>query len=41
VQGMSNFSKPARYLFTEIQKIDSNYYPEVSARPFSVMVKKI
>ncbi|TYJ06447.1 hypothetical protein E1A91_A12G234500v1 [Gossypium mustelinum] len=27
--GMSNFSKPARYLFMEIQKIDSNYYPEV------------
>ncbi|TKY70836.1 Phosphatidylinositol/phosphatidylcholine transfer protein SFH11 [Spatholobus suberectus] len=26
--GMSNFSKPARYLFTEIQKIDSYYYPE-------------
>ncbi|XP_054825585.1 phosphatidylinositol/phosphatidylcholine transfer protein SFH11 isoform X3 [Prosopis cineraria] len=26
--GMSNFSKPARYLFAEIQKIDSNYYPE-------------
>ncbi|KAJ9147722.1 hypothetical protein P3X46_029848 [Hevea brasiliensis] len=26
--GMSNFSKPARYLFMEIQKIDSNYYPE-------------
>ncbi|XP_058009535.1 phosphatidylinositol/phosphatidylcholine transfer protein SFH11 isoform X2 [Hevea brasiliensis] len=27
--GMSNFSKPARCLFMEIQKIDSNYYPEV------------
>ncbi|XP_024995379.1 phosphatidylinositol/phosphatidylcholine transfer protein SFH11 [Cynara cardunculus var. scolymus] len=26
--GVSNFSKPARYLFMEIQKIDSNYYPE-------------
>ncbi|KAJ4832311.1 Phosphatidylinositol/phosphatidylcholine transfer protein sfh11, partial [Turnera subulata] len=26
--GMSNFSKPARCLFMEIQKIDSNYYPE-------------
>ncbi|XP_052118309.1 phosphatidylinositol/phosphatidylcholine transfer protein SFH11 isoform X2 [Arachis duranensis] len=26
--GMSNFSKPARYLFMEIQKIDSSYYPE-------------
>ncbi|KAH7549609.1 hypothetical protein JRO89_XS13G0055800 [Xanthoceras sorbifolium] len=29
--GMSNFSKPARYLFMEIQKIDSNYYPEMMA----------
>lgn len=28
-QGMSNFSKPARFLFLEIQKIDSSYYPEV------------
>ncbi|KAF2313077.1 hypothetical protein GH714_009116 [Hevea brasiliensis] len=28
--GMSNFSKPARYLSMEIQKIDSNYYPELS-----------
>lgn len=26
---MSNFSKTARSLFMEIQKIDSNYYPEV------------
>lgn len=26
--GSSNFSKPARYLFLEFQKIDSNYYPE-------------
>ncbi|KAJ0240574.1 Phosphatidylinositol/phosphatidylcholine transfer protein SFH11 [Hirschfeldia incana] len=26
--GMSNFSKSARSLFMEIQKIDSNYYPE-------------
>ncbi|KAH6799897.1 Sec14p-like phosphatidylinositol transfer family protein, partial [Perilla frutescens var. hirtella] len=26
--GMNHFSKPARYLFMEIQKIDSNYYPE-------------
>ncbi|XP_052116075.1 phosphatidylinositol/phosphatidylcholine transfer protein SFH11-like isoform X1 [Arachis duranensis] len=26
--GMSNFSKPARYLFLEIQKMDSSYYPE-------------
>ncbi|CAK7356394.1 unnamed protein product [Dovyalis caffra] len=28
--GMSNFSKPARCLFVEIQKIDSNYYPELT-----------
>ncbi|PKA46471.1 Patellin-1 [Apostasia shenzhenica] len=26
--GANNFSKPARELFIEIQKIDSNYYPE-------------
>ncbi|XP_044486686.1 phosphatidylinositol/phosphatidylcholine transfer protein SFH11 isoform X2 [Mangifera indica] len=26
--GMSNFSKPVRQLFMEIQRIDSNYYPE-------------
>ncbi|XP_057787049.1 phosphatidylinositol/phosphatidylcholine transfer protein SFH11 isoform X2 [Salvia miltiorrhiza] len=26
--GMNHFSKPARYLFMEIQKIDSSYYPE-------------
>ncbi|XP_042047771.1 phosphatidylinositol/phosphatidylcholine transfer protein SFH11-like isoform X2 [Salvia splendens] len=26
--GMNHFSKPARYLFMEIQKIDSCYYPE-------------
>jgi hypothetical protein len=29
VQGMNNFSKSAREMFIEIQKIDSNYYPEV------------
>ncbi|XP_022923475.1 phosphatidylinositol/phosphatidylcholine transfer protein SFH11 isoform X1 [Cucurbita moschata] len=34
--GVSNFSKPARYLFTEIQKIDSNYYPETLNRLFIV-----
>ncbi|CAK9321608.1 unnamed protein product [Citrullus colocynthis] len=34
--GMANFSKPARYLFTEIQKIDSNYYPETLNRLFIV-----
>lgn len=31
-QGMNHFSKPARYLFMEIQKIDSSYYPEVDFR---------
>ncbi|KAK9927550.1 hypothetical protein M0R45_024731 [Rubus argutus] len=34
--GMANFSKPARYLFMEIQKIDSNYYPETLNRLFIV-----
>ncbi|KAL2348151.1 hypothetical protein Fmac_002151 [Flemingia macrophylla] len=34
--GMSNFSKPARYLFTEIQKIDSCYYPETLNRLFII-----
>ncbi|KAL5815187.1 hypothetical protein ACOSQ3_025983 [Xanthoceras sorbifolium] len=34
--GMSNFSKPARYLFMEIQKIDSNYYPETLHRLFII-----
>lgn len=34
--GVSNFSKPARYLFTEIQKIDSNYYPETLNRLFII-----
>ncbi|XP_039806584.1 phosphatidylinositol/phosphatidylcholine transfer protein SFH11-like isoform X5 [Panicum virgatum] len=28
MQGMNNFSKSAREMFIEIQKIDSNYYPE-------------
>ncbi|XP_042052877.1 phosphatidylinositol/phosphatidylcholine transfer protein SFH12-like isoform X4 [Salvia splendens] len=28
LQGMNHFSNPARYLFMEIQKIDSCYYPE-------------
>ncbi|KAH0869366.1 hypothetical protein HID58_076388 [Brassica napus] len=34
--GMSNFSKSARSLFMEIQKIDSNYYPETLHRLFVV-----
>ncbi|XP_009763043.1 phosphatidylinositol/phosphatidylcholine transfer protein SFH11 isoform X1 [Nicotiana sylvestris] len=34
--GMSNFSKPARYLFLEIQKIDSHYYPETLHRLFII-----
>ncbi|XP_039046836.1 phosphatidylinositol/phosphatidylcholine transfer protein SFH11-like [Hibiscus syriacus] len=34
--GMSNFSKPARYLFMEIQKIDSNCYPETLNQLFIV-----
>ncbi|PKI41568.1 hypothetical protein CRG98_038079 [Punica granatum] len=34
--GMSNFSKPARFLFMEIQKIDSSYYPETLNRLFIV-----
>ncbi|KAK7309050.1 hypothetical protein RJT34_05474 [Clitoria ternatea] len=34
--GMSNFSKPARYLFLEIQKIDSSYYPETLNKLFIV-----
>ncbi|GMP79432.1 hypothetical protein CsSME_00034982 [Camellia sinensis var. sinensis] len=28
VKGLSNFLEPARNIFTKIQKIDSNYYPE-------------
>ncbi|PIA35675.1 hypothetical protein AQUCO_03500194v1 [Aquilegia coerulea] len=34
--GMNNFSKPARELFMEIQKIDSNNYPETLHRLFIV-----
>lgn len=34
--GMNNFSKPARYLFMEILKIDSNYYPETLNQLFIV-----
>ncbi|PON40642.1 Cellular retinaldehyde binding/alpha-tocopherol transport [Parasponia andersonii] len=34
--GLANFSKPARYIFMEIQKIDSNYYPETLHRLFIV-----
>ncbi|RZB78089.1 Phosphatidylinositol/phosphatidylcholine transfer protein SFH11 isoform A, partial [Glycine soja] len=34
--GMSNFSKPARYLFMEIQKIDSCYYPETLNQLFII-----
>ncbi|KAJ6704115.1 PHOSPHATIDYLINOSITOL/PHOSPHATIDYLCHOLINE TRANSFER PROTEIN SFH11 [Salix viminalis] len=34
--GMSNFSKTARCLFVEIQKIDSNYYPEILNRLFII-----
>ncbi|XP_061357779.1 phosphatidylinositol/phosphatidylcholine transfer protein SFH11 [Gastrolobium bilobum] len=34
--GMSNFSKPARYLFTEIQRIDSSYYPETLNQLFII-----
>ncbi|XP_052292427.1 phosphatidylinositol/phosphatidylcholine transfer protein SFH11 isoform X2 [Citrus sinensis] len=36
LKGMSNFSKPARYLFMEILKIDSNYYPETLHRLFII-----
>ncbi|KAF3681146.1 Phosphatidylinositol/phosphatidylcholine transfer protein SFH11 [Capsicum annuum] len=34
--GISNFSKPARSLFLEIQKIDSHYYPETLHRLFII-----
>ncbi|KAL5718325.1 hypothetical protein ACHQM5_011238 [Ranunculus cassubicifolius] len=34
--GMNNFSKPAREIFMEIQKIDSNNYPETLHRLFIV-----
>ncbi|KHN42702.1 phosphatidylinositol/phosphatidylcholine transfer protein SFH11-like [Glycine soja] len=34
--GISNFSKPARYLFMEIQKIDSCYYPETLNQLFII-----
>ncbi|KAM3687015.1 hypothetical protein ACB094_10G044700 [Castanea mollissima] len=34
--GMSNFSKPARFLLTEIMKIDSNYYPETLNKLFII-----
>ncbi|XP_055819458.1 phosphatidylinositol/phosphatidylcholine transfer protein SFH11 [Solanum dulcamara] len=34
--GISNFSKPARFLFLEIQKIDSHYYPETLHRLFII-----
>nr|XP_048319424.1 phosphatidylinositol/phosphatidylcholine transfer protein SFH11 isoform X3 [Ziziphus jujuba var. spinosa] len=34
--GLSNFSKFARQIFMEIQKIDSNYYPETLHRLFIV-----
>ncbi|KAL7160382.1 hypothetical protein ABFS83_01G091400 [Erythranthe nasuta] len=34
--GMNQFSKPARYLFVEIQKIDSCYYPETLHQLFII-----
>ncbi|XP_049377116.1 phosphatidylinositol/phosphatidylcholine transfer protein SFH11 [Solanum stenotomum] len=34
--GVSSFSKPARLLFLEIQKIDSHYYPETLHRLFII-----
>ncbi|KAK6947584.1 CRAL-TRIO lipid binding domain [Dillenia turbinata] len=34
--GIRNFSRPARHLFMEIQKIDSSYYPETLNQLFIV-----
>ncbi|WOG86273.1 hypothetical protein DCAR_0205474 [Daucus carota subsp. sativus] len=34
--GMSNFTKPARNIFMELQKIDSNYYPGTLHQVFVV-----
>ncbi|GAV78542.1 CRAL_TRIO domain-containing protein/CRAL_TRIO_N domain-containing protein [Cephalotus follicularis] len=34
--GMPNFSKPARQIFMEIQRIDSSYYPETLNRLFII-----
>ncbi|XLS93547.1 hypothetical protein HN51_069555, partial [Arachis hypogaea] len=33
---MSNFSKPSRYLFMEIQKMDSSYYNETLHKRFII-----